>query len=362
MILQETLTKDWIDQFNKQQEYRKADTNLIEKMIFALYLVEQLVIHNCKFIFKGGTSLILLLGKTYRFSIDIDIVTSHTKTELEKILDNVVKNSSFIRWEFQEARSSKKVIPSSHYTLYFISPRTGQENIVLLDKLYSNDYLLTYPKSENLDIRTPWLKTNDNFNKVIVPDIDSILGDKLTAFAPGTSGVQYNDEKSLQIAKQLFDVSLLIDQVRDHKIVTQSFLKIAEQEITFRKNAFTVKDIYDDVFNAGLLIAKNSKLANQKEVSSYTELKDGIDKLINYLPLRNFRLPNAIEASAKAACFMQHIKHDALASFVPFKDNIDLTALEITNTDYNFINRFKKTNKPAFHYWYNSLKLNNLLN
>jgi hypothetical protein len=362
MILQETLTKDWINQFNKQQEYRKADTNLIEKMIFALYLVEQLVIHNCKFIFKGGTSLILLLGKTYRFSIDIDIVTSHTKAALEEILENVVKNSSFIRWEFQEARSSKKDMPTAYYKLYFISPRTQTENVILLDILYAKDHLNTYPKSENLEIRTPWLKTDDTLTKVIIPDTDSILGDKLTAFAPGTSGVPYGADKSLQIAKQLFDVSLLIDHVTDHKTVSKSFLKIAEQEIDFRAKAFTVKDIYDDVFEVGLLIAKNSKLSVQKEVTSYTELKNGIDKLINYLPLRNFRLPNAIEASAKAACFIQHIKHDALASFEPFTDQIDLTPLEIINSDYNFINRFKKTNRPAFHYWYNSLKLNNLLN
>ena len=44
-----------------------------------------------------------------------------------------------------------------------------------------------------------------------------ILGDKLTAFAPHTTGVPLCVGKSMEIAKQLFDVATLIDVLERYK-------------------------------------------------------------------------------------------------------------------------------------------------
>lgn len=48
--------------------------------------------------------------------------------------------------------------------------------------------------------------------KVTVPDIDSILGDKLTAFAPHTSGIPIDVGKNMEIMKQMYDISSLISE------------------------------------------------------------------------------------------------------------------------------------------------------
>ena len=42
-----------------------------------------------------------------------------------------------------------------------------------------------------------------------------ILGDKLTAFAPHTTGVPLGVGKSMEIAKQLFDAATLIDAMEN---------------------------------------------------------------------------------------------------------------------------------------------------
>ena len=55
-------------------------------MIHALSLVELLFKNGLNFIFKGGTSLILPLQDAGRFSIDIDIVTQASRTDIERIL------------------------------------------------------------------------------------------------------------------------------------------------------------------------------------------------------------------------------------------------------------------------------------
>ncbi len=77
-------------------------------MIHALYLLERLKLTGLDFIFKGGTSLLLLLEKPARFSVDIDIIVNPIikkeilESHLEKILNEV-----FIRMELDEKRSYK---------------------------------------------------------------------------------------------------------------------------------------------------------------------------------------------------------------------------------------------------------------
>ena len=58
-----------------KRENPSADLQLLEKTIGALYLLENLVSEGLKFIFKGGTSLVLLLNDLKRFSVDMDIIT-----------------------------------------------------------------------------------------------------------------------------------------------------------------------------------------------------------------------------------------------------------------------------------------------
>jgi len=64
VILEKTFTKEWF--LGKSIEYmrgkRKADPTLIEKATKAFHLLEELAKTNLKFIFKGGTSLLLLLS------------------------------------------------------------------------------------------------------------------------------------------------------------------------------------------------------------------------------------------------------------------------------------------------------------
>ena len=66
--------KEWIENFRKQSEFGRINPPVLEKMIHALYLVQNLRKQGLDFVFKGGTSLILLLENANRFSVDIDIV------------------------------------------------------------------------------------------------------------------------------------------------------------------------------------------------------------------------------------------------------------------------------------------------
>ena len=56
-------------------------------MIYALHLVERIKSNGQNFIFKGGTSLVLLLEEGNRLSVDIDIICNADRETLEKILN-----------------------------------------------------------------------------------------------------------------------------------------------------------------------------------------------------------------------------------------------------------------------------------
>jgi len=61
---------------------------------------------------------------------------------------------------------------------------------------------------------------------VTVPSADDILGDKLTAFAPNTSGIPYikgDRDCSLEIIKQLYDVGRLFEHSGNFQHIKETF-------------------------------------------------------------------------------------------------------------------------------------------
>ena len=84
MISKECFTSQWIEDISAKLEYN--DKNLIEKVIRALSLLEMLVQSGCPLTFKGGTVLMLILGKSlHRLSIDIDVICP-PGTDIEQYL------------------------------------------------------------------------------------------------------------------------------------------------------------------------------------------------------------------------------------------------------------------------------------
>src|ERR1035437_6589189 len=121
MIKDESFSKQWILGMWQKAEYRKSHPELMEKMIYALYLVEKLSEQNISFVFKGGTCLTLLFPKLTRFSIDVDIIAQINTKTIEDVLKIIVRDSKFSRFERDEKRSYADGFPKAHYELFFVS-------------------------------------------------------------------------------------------------------------------------------------------------------------------------------------------------------------------------------------------------
>ena len=73
---------------------------------------------------------------------------------------------------------------------------------------------------------------------VKVPCIEDLLGDKLTAFAPNSTGIPYykgEDSMSMEIIKQLYDIGNLFDRSENLKIVKETFCRFSRTELSYRK-------------------------------------------------------------------------------------------------------------------------------
>jgi len=362
MIKEQCFTEEWLDSFRKQKDYKRIDKIILEKMIYALHLLERLKTHGLDFIFKGGTSLVLLLEEDNRFSIDIDIICKTGRDELESILQKVVDSSNFTGYDLDENRSYQPGVPKAHYKFSFDTKMQGSGTI-LLDVLIEDSI---YPELVEKPISTRWIKVDEEV-KVRLPSIDSITGDKLTAFAPNTIGIPYfkgkdNQPFSMEICKQLFDLSKLFDQIKNMETVAASFKAFAEQEIIYRKkgnpdSGLTSGAVLRDTIDTCQIIAKRGS-GSDDEKRKFVELQKGIRAFgTGFLMLGNFRIDDAIPASARVAHLAAKLLVDDLSP-IEYYDGQDVKDFNIEDPDWNYMNRLKRQpDKSSFYYWYHTVLL-----
>jgi hypothetical protein len=65
----------------------------------------------------------------------------------------------------------------------------------------------SYPELLELPVKTEWLLTDEEPIPVTVPSAESIAGDKLTAFAPTTTGILYGKGKEVEIISCMMSIS-----------------------------------------------------------------------------------------------------------------------------------------------------------
>lgn len=291
-----------------------------------------------------------MLAKSRRFSVDIDIITTQSREEVEAVLDKVVVNSYFNHWNLQDRRSYREGVPKAHYEFDYISSINQSTHFVLLDILFEQT---DYPRLLLAPIQSEWIESEELL-EVAVPSIESILGDKFTAFAPNTVGILYGKGKEQEIIKQLFDIGCLFDEAQNMEEIALSFEKIGGKEINYRELEIGLTDILDDIFNTSLLIAKRTKNTEEPDKSRFTELTTGIRRFEGFLIAENFKIEDAILAAGKAAYLAKQLRNKDYSVIEKFSGQ-DISKLEITG-ELNFLNKLKKSrDKAAFFYWYKAL-------
>jgi len=345
MIKIESASKERIEAIVKS---KKTDKILVEKTVRALMLLEGLAKSDLYFVFKGGSALMLLLNSSKRLSIDIDIVVPDKYVEFEDILKNICKDYGFTRFEKQK-REVKTQIDKVHYKLFFESVVEGKESNILLDILKED---IHYQDIIEIPIDSFFVELDGTAIPVKVPDFNNILGDKLTAFAPNTTGIPYrkgDKEMGMEIIKQMYDIGCLCEYADNPEVISSVFSSFAHTEIQYRGAICAVPDVLDDIMDNSLEIC----LRGNHGKADFSILSKGIVQVKGFIYSETFHLEKAITYAAKAAYISTVIKYGQkeIKKYDAGKA-LEMRDWLIQEPIKTKLNKLKKTNPEAFFYLY----------
>ena len=246
MLMRENYTAEHIAQL---RERTGADPSILERTIFAFGLLEAIRKVEMSCIFKGGTSLLVLLDQPRRLSTDIDIIVE-PGTDVDSYIEKAGTIFPFVRVE-ENRRKGDNDIEKRHFRFHFQSPRSGNDISVLLDVVYERNPYLTVSERP---IRNSLLLSAGDDLTVSVPDKNCILGDKLTAFAPHTTGIPFGVEKELEIIKQMFDCWTLLQEMDDYETVAAVYDRVSRIELGYRGLPYAPADALKDTIDSCLCI------------------------------------------------------------------------------------------------------------
>ena len=320
MIKKECFTTEWIGQVSSALHYN--DKNLIEKVIRALSLLEMLVGAGCPLVFKGGTALMLILGKSaHRLSIDIDVICP-PGTNIEDYL-KAFADFGFTDLELVERKQRNDAnIPKSHSKFFYqIAYRNDADaqSYILLDVLYEDVH---YLQTRQIAIDSPFIRLEGEPLMVTVPSAEDILGNKLTAFAPNTTGIPYyknGKSCSMEIAKQLYDVGRLFENVLDLQITSQAFRKIAAVELSYRSLGTDAGLVFNDIRQTALCISTRGKAGE----GDFNLMQDGIIRVKSFMYKQRYLIDNAIIDAARAA-YLATLIEKGVTRVEPYPENPNL--------------------------------------
>jgi nucleotidyltransferase AbiEii toxin of type IV toxin-antitoxin system len=354
IIRKECFTQKYIDHQCKQ--IGANDRQLLEKSIHALALLGHLAESGLKFVFKGGSSLMLILSPLRRLSIDIDIVCGTPREDLNEILLRIGKHPPFTHYAEQE-RGFRGLPNRRHFKFFFPSQTAvGHELFILLDVVEEDElHLPTIEKT----IKTDFIEVE---NKVMVtlPTVEALLGDKLTAFAPTTIGIPYETERGfsqhMQVVKQMFDIGELFNAVKNVREIADAYQVCYKLENRYRDDRFSQEEVLQDTIRVSyLLTARGLRgVANSEEAGW---LLDGVRRLQNHLVRDNFRFNMEAKTSAAKAAFVAKLirtgRTDRAIEAIRYNTDQaeDLKQIQLTG-DLANLNTLWKTNPEAFHYWH----------
>lgn len=357
-------TPDWIH--GQRKALGQCDPAILEKCVRALTLLGYLQESGLPFLFKGGTSLLLHLPKARRLSRDIDIVCGRPAAEVDAVLATLAKRDPFLRHE-EDQRGVRGLPQRRHFKFFYRSvlPGGNAESEVLLDVVEEPHEVHEVVQRP---IRTGFLVPEREI-LVRVPTVESLLGDKLTAFAPHTTGVPFYAEKSgdeqlQQVAKQLFDVGVLFDAATDFSKIAATYDAVQAQESSYRASKPSREATLDDTWTACLALTATKP----KILSAYPDAKllhDGLDKMRGHLTWPEFTQgiePRRLLA-ARVAVLVAHLRAGRsldLASLRYTGSAAQIAALRSASLNghvHSWIDGLKAVNTEAYHYWYLGLKL-----
>lgn len=218
---------------------------------------------------------------------------------------------------------------------------------ILLDVLYED---IHYFHTGQVAIDSPFILLDGEPLLVTVPSAEDILGDKLTAFAPNTTGIPYykrGKSCSMEIIKQLYDVGRLFKHISGLHVTSQAFRKIAGVELSYRSLGYELSKVFEDIRATALCISTRGKEGN----GDFDLLLDGIMRVKSFMYKHRYYIDDAIIDASRAA-YLATLIEKGITEMEPYSGNpLDVKELVINPSLTNKLNKLKANLPEAYYYW-----------
>lgn len=186
---------------------------------------------------------------------------------------------------------------------------------------------------------------------VTVPSIECILGDKLTAFAPHTTGIPLGVGKSMEIVKQLFDVATLIDVMENQDIVRKTYDKVVLEELDYRGLEIGREEVLQNTVDTCLSIISRGTIYK----GDYTEYLRGIKAVGSHILFLNYNGETAAHQACKvmylAACLLKECR------YIEIEHPEEYIEQKIYNKKYKGLSGIRKQKLEAYGYLVEAIRL-----
>jgi hypothetical protein len=363
MISPTCFSKDWLrEQANALQA---RDVRNLEKCVLALELVGRLKKAGLEFIFKGGTSLLLLVDRPRRLSIDVDILCLESLEKLEEVLGKVVR-PPFVAWEHQEHRD-REAPPTRHFRLVYESAFDGAAgHAIQLDVIVAEN---PYAAVTESPVQAGFLELEEAAS-VFLPSAASLLGDKITAFAPSTIGYPYqplvastgapSEQRPIKVVKHLFDIAVLAELARNLDEAKATYRAIHAEQLKYRGLSCTMAEALEDTQDAAFWVSRvDGRPPEENEKTEF--FRKGIRSLDSHLFSEPFQIAQARHAAGIATLVASAIKTGRTDLDLPrfLTGELDPESLRWAKLDapWENLNRLKQTDPLAFACWVKAQEL-----
>ena len=185
---------------------------------------------------------------------------------------------------------------------------------------------------------------------VSMPSAECILGDKLTAFAPHTTGVPFGIDKELEIIKQLFDVAALSEKISNWEAVVKTYDKTVLNEIGYRNIAINREDsLLDTIQSCACIVGKG--VYDKEDFQLFLK---GIRSVGGHVLSMNYNLSTATEQ----ACRVMHLASCLLTKriYAPIQSPERYLAENISMSRYKKLSYMRSQNANAFAHLVEALR------
>jgi len=223
-----------------ENQKQDAPALLAEQAVRCLELVAELSNEKLDFLFKGGNSLLLILDKPRRFSIDVDIATDEPRDRLDEIVNRLPEKYGVFKRIEKRQHKTKPWLPMVSYFLYYDTAFGGTETFIMLDAMLKKS---AYPSQKKKIVCG---KLFSSTVKVELPKVSSIVSDKLLTLGPTTLGIPLGKNKAAQRLKHVHDVSLLLERNPNLSEMRTALHSCLRQELELQERKITLDDVLED--------------------------------------------------------------------------------------------------------------------